>query len=246
MSGGVGSSAGPDPVRNGSEVPDELLSAGVEEPSWYTRLMAPARRHPGRTRALTWGVGGLAVGIALASALWAGRGPTTPAAATTKHNGPATSGTMERVLEIANPAMPLTDYVRQTSAPGACAIVPVGQSPTDAIIRTVRAALPRLSSVMVARTLDQFTGLCSVELRATFDRRSTLAVSIAAPTSRHKHTVYTVIEIGIVNVANRTTKYVQATTPSGWSVLIGATGPGAHLPSAQDLLGLAQEPSLTW
>ncbi|MGH8981317.1 MAG: hypothetical protein ACRDWE_09905, partial [Acidimicrobiales bacterium] len=149
------------------------------------------------------------------------------------------------VLALAAHRGPATDFIRQSSPPGACALVKLGHSPTATIARAVRAVLPGFTVMTIARTLDQFTGLCSLEMRSPPTRGAVLVVSIASPGGRSR-AVFDSVRIGFETTADASTKYVLTVTRGGWSVLIGATGIGAALPSAQDMLELARQPMLTW
>jgi hypothetical protein len=230
------------PTRDDAE---DVLDVGRPEPGWYTRALGPVRRHPGRAHLAGWVAGALVGGIAVASFVSGRTAPAThdrsqPKTQSAKHTAFLT------VAALARQTGPLQDYLRQTSAPGACPIVPVGAAPTSVVIRTVQAALPSISAVQIGRTLDQFTGLCSIEIRAKYQRDTILTITIAAPTSHAKAAPYSLITTGITTDADTTTTFVSTVTQTGWKVLIGAVGPGAHVPQAQDLLNLAGESSLTW
>jgi hypothetical protein len=139
----------------------------------------------------------------------------------------------------------LANYVRQTSAAGACATVRVGTSPTDRIVHIVATNLPGFQLRDSGRTLDQFTGLCSLIVRETRPG-AVLTITVAAPAARASTRSYTKIETGIESDATATTKFVRAETPTGWTVLVGATGRQSRLPSASELVNLAQQAHLRW
>jgi hypothetical protein len=162
-----------------------------------------------------------------------------------RHDPTHSARTIATIRALAAQRFQLADYVRQTSPAGACATVRVGSEPTDRIERAVHAALPGFTAKDSGRTLDQFTGLCSIVVRET-SGRAVLTVTVASPTADPVRGAYTKIETGIASDAGGTTKYVRAITPSGWSVLVGATGQRTALPGVQSLVALAQETSLTW
>ena len=60
----------------------------------------------------------------------------------------------------------LHDFIRSTSAAGSCALVRIGDMPEPRLVAAVRRALPSYAVRDIARTLDQFTGMCTLELRA--------------------------------------------------------------------------------
>jgi hypothetical protein len=153
---------------------------------------------------------------------------------------------MATIRALAGERVELTDYVRQTSAPGACAPVRVGRSPARRIGRDIEMILPGYAERDSGRTLDEFTGLCSIVVRATRGAAA-LTVMVSTPAAQSPAAdPYTKIETGIESESGATTKYVRATTTAGWTVLIGATGRSADLPGVAELVRLAQEPGLTW
>lgn len=151
-----------------------------------------------------------------------------------------------RVL-AANQA-PLADYVRSTSSHGACIVVAPGHLPDPVIEATVRAAMPGFVIRDLGRTLDQDTGLCSVQLRATNGSapHTTLVLSVSSPSVAGQRLAQPKLGTGSQVDGGIVTEYASAQTVGGWTVVVGATGPiGAQLPS-NDLLALAQDPKLTW
>jgi hypothetical protein len=229
---------------------DDVLILGADKrPRWYSRPADCVAEHRALARAGLWLAGALVVGLAVSRTLpmttrTAAPASPTPAATTAPYD--PQQQPMASVLALARNDRPLTDYVRQTSTRGACALVPVGHSPTRAIAEAVRRALPEFTGLDVGRTLDQFTGLCSVDLRATHGRHATLTLSVAAPAPHTVDAAYTYVQTGIRTSAGVTTKYVWAVTRTGWTILIGATGNDRDLPGVQDLLELTEQRSLTW
>jgi hypothetical protein len=149
------------------------------------------------------------------------------------------------VQALANQPGRLRSYVRQASPPGGCAPVPIGRSPARSVATTVHAAFPGYAFEDAGETLDQFTGLCSLDVRASHGD-AVLVVTVASPTAHERRFAYTRLETGIETDGAVTTKYAIAVNGAGWTVLIGATGSNAALPRAADLIRIAQEPSLTW
>lgn len=152
------------------------------------------------------------------------------------------------VLGLAASKEPLTDYVRSTSSHGACVVVAPGHLPDPAIKAAVRAALPGFVIRDLVRTLDQDTGLCSVQLRATNAAApgTTLVVSVSAPSAAGQRPARAKLGTGSQVDGGLVTEYASALTVNGWTVVVGATGPLAAQPPSYDLLALAQSPQLTW
>jgi hypothetical protein len=220
---------------------EDVLDIGSSGPGWLAHLAAPP---PERTRRAGWYAGGVAVAAVLVAALVHGGSPP-PAPRAAPHDPTHSLRTLASIRELAARRSALADYVRQTSAAGACALVRVGLSPTDRVVHTVATSLPGFRLKDSGRTLDQFTGLCSLIVRETRPG-AVLTISVASPGAQPPSRAYTKIETGIESDAAATTKYVRAETPTGWTVLVGATGHQAQLPTAADLVRLAQQAGLLW
>jgi hypothetical protein len=218
----------------------EVLEVGSSRARWLTWLTNPSREHSRLYR-------GLGVGVALAAGLVVGLATHTNATREVPPSKPYDISriSMTAVRALANQHGAPVNYVRETSAAGACRIVAVGRSPKRVISAAVRKAFPGYAYKDSAMTLDEFTALCSIEVRATYGR-AVLLVRIASPTIHTRRAAYTQLETGIETDGDVTTKYALALNPAGWTVLVGATGPIARLPRAEDLMRFAQDPSLTW
>jgi hypothetical protein len=227
----------------GAAEPDdatELLELGGARAQWFARLWAARDRRTSRLRrALGWSVA-LGVGLAIGLALQ----PTAEHVATPAPKDVARVS-MTAIRQLANQRGPLASYVRQASTAKGCALVAPGSSPGRAISAAIRSAFPGFTVKDTARTLDQFTGLCSIEVRATY-RDAVLFVNVASPAAHPSRSTYTRVETGVETTDGITTKYAIALTRTGWTVLIGATGRSAILPGANDLVRTAQEPALIW
>lgn len=221
---------------------DDLLEVGSSRAQWITRLLNPPRRqHSWLQRALGLVVA-LAVGLTIGLATHrkaAHPAPTQPV----QHDVARIS--MPTVRALATHPGPLVSYVRQSSPAHACALVAVGHSPARTISRAIQNAFPEYTFKDAATTLDQTTGLCSIDVRATRPG-AVLVVQIASPTAHTARASYARLETGVETDGDVTTKYALALNESGWRLLVGAFGRSAYLPSAQALMSLAQERSLTW
>jgi hypothetical protein len=169
----------------------------------------------------------------------------TPAGPPTAARAPVNTADPLRDLKVqAYLAGPLTDYQRASSGNRACRTVPPGHAPRAAIAGAVRHVLPQVSAVDSSAIMDEFEGLCSIELRAR-DRSGTIAViTVTVPASSRvqRMTLSTAAEV----IGGTTSTLVRATTATGWTVRVGATGPAAAQPSAGQLAALAEDPALTW
>lgn len=151
----------------------------------------------------------------------------------------------ELVIGLAQDSRPLVNYVRSDSAPGSCALVPVGSMPQRRLESAVRAAFPDYTILDAGRTLDQFTALCTMQLRARDKSGTTLVVQIVAAQQGDRS------EFAHLSVASNTdgvTTVSVATdiTSDGWTVTAGSIGPAGDQPSSATLMQLAQDPTLIW
>lgn len=208
---------------------------------WLTRLMNAPRPGRNQGRRVLGLVIALAIGLTVGLAVH--RSATHQAQKSASHDVAQIS--MPAVRALARHHGPLVSYIRQTSPAHACAPVAVGHSPTHLISAAVHHAFPDFAFRDAATTLDQFAGLCSIEVRETRPG-ATVVVSIASPVAHAARAAYTRLETGIESDGQVTTKYALAVTRTGWEVLVGAIGTTARLPGAGSLLSLAQDPSLTW
>ena len=221
----------------------DVLELGGSQAQWFGRLWTPRGRRTTRAlRVLGWT---LALGVGLAIGLAVNGPDKHPAAAPAAVPHDVARISMATVRQLANQRVPLTSYVRQASTAKGCALVRVGHSPRNEIAAVMRTAFPRYVIKDVGRTLDQYTGLCSIEVRATYGT-NVLLLTVTSPSAHPSRSNYTRVETGIETDGSITTKYALALNKDGWTVLIGATGRGASLPDAQDLVRASQEPRLIW
>jgi hypothetical protein len=221
---------------------DELLSLGGSRAAWLGRIWSSRDGKSARPR------GWLAVAMALgtAIALWLSTSPG-------GHRPAATQPAAQNFARISISAVrglteqhgPLVVYIRQTSPPGACAVVAVHDLPAARISRALRAAFPGYVVTGSGRTLDEYSGLCELELRASH-AGAVLVIRVTSPTAHAERTSFVQLETGIETIGALTTKYALALSPNGWTVLVGATGPNGALPRAADLVRVAQDPALRW
>jgi hypothetical protein len=148
------------------------------------------------------------------------------------------SGAIAQVLGQAHNAV--TDYVRQTSPPGACPFVPMGRAPATRIRHALATAFPELRHVRIGSTLDEYTALCAVSARALY-REAVVTLSIMSPQPRKQAWRYARLETGILTVGAVTTEYALDVSRTGWRVLVGASGPAEALPGSNELLHFAQQ-----
>jgi hypothetical protein len=231
-------------MSDGAE-PDEgpeVLDLGGSQAQWFGRLWTPRRRRTSRAlRVLGWTLA-LGVGLVVGLSVRSSANHATKAPVAVPHEVARIS--MSAVRELAN-ERPLPNYVRQASTARGCALVAVGRSPGRTISAAIGATFPGYVVTDQGRTLDQYTGLCSIEVRATY-RNAVLFVNVASPPARPSRSTYTRVETGIESDAGLTTKYALTLSKDGWTVLVGATGPTAVLPGANELVRLAQDPTLIW
>ena len=204
----------------------------------------PDAKRSALRRRLGWGL--LASAVIAGAAVRAGTAdPAVPKRATTGTTGHAAQATpLDRVAALAA-ADSLTDFTRETSPAGACRTVPVGHDVDAAAMTVVRRLLPGAQLVDTARTLDQFTGLCALELRASGAGGTVVTVMVSAPPGRPEPRLDRVTT-GSRARGGVTTRYAMDTAADGWVVLIGVVGDARLEPSLAVLAGTARDVTLRW
>lgn len=192
-------------------------------------------------RRLGWGllVAALVAGVAVRAGT---ANHAAPKRSTTGQVAQATP--LDRVAALAA-ADSLTDFTRETSPAGACRTVPVGHDVDAAAMTVVRSLLPGARVLDTARTLDQFTGLCALELRASGVGGTVVTVMVSAPPGQPG------LALGRVTTGSRargavTTRYAMNTAADGWVVLVGAVGDARLEPSLAALASAARNDTLRW
>ncbi|MFN2559697.1 MAG: hypothetical protein ABR571_00145 [Jatrophihabitans sp.] len=228
--------------------PEDLLDLGPDRRSGLLQQRWADRF--GRIPRLTRWAAALTVGsLSAAGYFLLGVGPKPapgrPDAAPTSSPHFADDQAVDMVAASARDRTPLGDYIRSASAAGSCAVVPVGDMPEQRLEAAVRKALPNYAVRDVGRTLNQFTGMCSLELRASNGSGSTLVATIASPARATKNL------FDQTTVASRTdgkvvVSIVSSLTRTGWTITFGAVGPVSDEPSSAVLLELTQDPTLPW
>ena len=160
---------------------------------------------------------------------------------------PASTPTpFDRVLGLVR-AKQLTGNIRQSSEPPPCATVAPGHSPEQAVLTVLRQELLLApTAVETARTLDQYTGLCSLEMRLEGPGGVHLVVLISSPPGRPGLLTLDAVEVGLENIGAQSVEYVLEAEHTGWQILIGAVGPPNALPRTADLARAAGEPQMQW
>jgi hypothetical protein len=240
---------------------DDVLELGRQRSRWGSRL---AGALTGPLRGLRYVAAAAAcVGLAVAvlAALHparridgAGRvalaAPQSSAPRTPPTPGPARPNSYDAPLRavdaLAHRPGALPSYVRQTSPAGACALVRVGRSPERTAERALARVTPRFRVRDRAAVLDQFTGLCALQLRADDVAGTVLVISVVSPTKHHRTGPYDRVQTGFELTPRYATKYAAVTTRGGFNVLVGATGRSRSLPTDRQLIELAHDPALTW
>ena len=191
--------------------------------------------------------GGLATYITVRSSRTDRPAPHPVIAATTPSvNESPDEAALAMIQALAHQTEPLTDISRPVSTAGACTVVEPGHSPQRAIITAVRRTLPTFTTRDVARTLDQYTAMCAIEVRARDANGSVLVLDIVAPQSDavRRPTPHLSVASRLDGTAVATSATVV--TRTGWTIVIGSSGPVADQPDSGTLLRLAQDPALLW
>jgi hypothetical protein len=157
------------------------------------------------------------------------------------------AATLAMIETQARQTEPLVDIIRPASTAGACPVVQPGHSAQLEIAAAARRFLPTLTVRDVARTLDQYLGMCAIELRALDAAGSVLVFDIVAPggdNTVRQRTPSSSVASGRDGTAVITS--VTVVTNTGWTVVIGCVGAASDQPDTQALVRLAQDPALHW
>jgi len=229
---------------------EDVLETGRRSPRW--------ERFAARTWTYRYAVGMLA-GVALLIALLVAIGPDGTvaghASSAIRHPLPTTSparvhprgydALIVAVRELALQRAPLGIYERQDAAAGDCALVTPGHSPRHRVSRLIRRAAPRYRLQDTGEVLDQFAGLCLLQVRLRSPGGDVLVARIASAVASSHRSVTDQVQTGFEVTPHETTKYALVRL-HGFEILVGATGRPRGLPAAATLVALAQDPALTW
>lgn len=142
---------------------------------------------------------------------------------------------------------PLTDIIRPASTAGACPVIDPGHPAQLAIAAAARRTLPTLTVRDVARTLDQYLGMCAIELRGQDASGSVFVFHIVAPEGDNTVRQRTPSSNGASRRdGTAVVTGVTVVTTTGWTVVIGCVGAASDQPDSQKLVQLAQNPALLW
>lgn len=141
---------------------------------------------------------------------------------------------------------PLNDFVRPASTANACTIVPPGHYPRGSISAAIHRVLPNFVVRDVGRTLDQYTAMCAIVVRARDAVGSVLVLDVVAPGG--VPTYLPQPQLIVESMTERGDTVIGATviTNGGWNVVAGVVGQVDDEPNSNDLLRLAQDPGLLW
>ena len=231
---------------NGIDVPegDEELP-GQEPPallpSWMRKPPAP----------IWWTLAFVCLAAVVVGFAGFGRGEPGPVAHAPSTAAPSSSSVrghtdahLELVRYLARHPGPLAIYIRSIGAAGACPLVEPGTSPQKAIKAAVHRVLPRFRITDVGYTLDPYSALCVLQIRARNGTDSILVINVVGKrgaTAAPEKFVESAVLAGSVE-----TNYAFAVTRGGWAVTVGSTGRAGHQPAAQRLRELAVDPAARW
>ncbi len=217
-------------------------------PAWPARLRRrsahQARAH--RPSALALALLALAVGVLALHWVGAPLPPAVPRPSPSASAGHGEASTLAQVVFQATEPGPLRDYVRPDTAGGACPQASVGYSATGSVAAALARGLPGFVVMDLSRTYNQTPGLCALLVRARDPSGTIALVQVIAPDRPGLQAQVVWLSDAARADGSTATKYVSATTTSGWTVRIGTTGPIPTQPSTQQLFAVAQDPRLTW
>ena len=227
---------------------DDVLDIGRGPPRWLRRVGTQSARLRYATPLLVCAV---LAGVAIVAWRTVEHGQPPAAAPRTVVNrmpAPFNSAPLIAVRNLAQFAgtLPGEPLAPRSATAGACGLITRGHSPLPPIGRTIRRITPSYRILDSEIVLDQFTGLCAIQVRAVSGAGDVLVVSTAAPPAYSPLSSFNRVETGIQRGPRATTKYVWEISSTGFEILVGATGPARGLPQTRDLVHLANQPALIW
>lgn len=227
---------------------DDVLDIGRAPPRWLRRVGTQWGRLRYATPLL---VCAALVSIAIAAWTTVDHGARPAAAPSTELNrmpAPFNTAPLIAVQGLAHFAgtLPGEPLAPRPATVGACAVVTPGRSPMPLIGRAIRRIAPSYEIIDSEIVLDQFTGLCAIQVRAVNGAGDVLVVSTAVPPAYSPLSSSNRVETGIQRGPRTTTKYAWEISSTGFEILVGATGPPRGLPHTSDLVRLATQPALIW
>jgi hypothetical protein len=228
---------------------DDILELGRRSGAkpWARWVTQWRRRWPRLAAAITVVAVGLVTYTAVRSALRNPPPDPGPNSPVTNVNQSSRDAALAMIATQARQTEPLADIIRPASTAGACPVIDPGHPIQLAIAAAARRTVPTLTVRDMARTLDQYLGMCAIELRGQDAAGSVFVFHIVAPEGDNTVRQRTPSS----NVASRregTAVVTGATvvTTTGWTVVIGSVGAASDQPDSQRLVQLAQNPALLW
>jgi hypothetical protein len=148
------------------------------------------------------------------------------------------------VFERAHDPAVAESMVRQDTSSVQCGPEPSGPGTADRLSNYIRSRFPAMQVLDVARVLDKFAGLCSIELRARDDTGTVLVVRIIPPIEAPVFAPR--VDQGAETAHGFYTHFVRVTSRDGWMITAGSSGPADAGPSQFALLSVARQRSLLW
>lgn len=108
----------------------------------------------------------------------------------------------------------------------------------------VRSVIPQFRVSDIGYTLDPFSGLCNLQLRARDGRGAIVVLSVAG--TRHPVGVRDELDTSFVSDGATAMAYAFLITHDGWHVTVGAVGPANSLPSMLALRHIAEDRGMRW
>jgi hypothetical protein len=148
------------------------------------------------------------------------------------------------VRDLAFQAGPLPIWIRESTAAAPCPLVRRGTSPRRRISGVVRSVIPRFRVSDIGYTLDPFSGLCNLQLRARDGRGAVVVLSVAG--TRYPVRVRDELDTSFVSDGATAVAYAFLVTHDGWQVTVGTAGAVKSLPSMIALRHIAEDRGMRW
>ena len=216
---------------------DVLTSRSTRLPSWFVMLLIA-------------GVAAIAVVVIVerqpASKHAVATSPSSSLPSTSSSPVSATDEMLAAIYEHGRDGSAAHDVVRGGPEAGSCKLVRVGTSPQRAAALALQRQLPAYRVIDSSRIIDQSAGLCGLQVRGRDDLGNVVLIMVTSPAVGPPLGRNQSLVSGAGSFRNLYVEYAQFTTPDGWTVVVGTSGPNGVAPSTNVLDDLASNPALRW
>lgn len=154
--------------------------------------------------------------------------------------------TFTAVYESARDATPAHDILRTGTDATSCMGVRIGTAPERNASAALVRGLPGYTLLDSSRVIDEGAGLCALEVRARDTSGTVALIMVSSPSASRAPHLREALETHSALLGNIVVEYARFTTPDGWMIVVGTSGPMGRQPPARLLEDLAISSALRW